>query len=152
MKKIVLVILSLQTLSNINCIASPASDQPSLTLTIKANTHNTRGLIGDLHDTLQETQHAITNFPQTLSSMLPSVNNLQKLLLCGSIIGLGYTCCKYGIAKLKTASKLYCKRDKPTKGQKNYDSCKSHAFFGSCFFFTGSCMLLFAQRIANLVY
>lgn len=154
MQKLVRILCCITTLYTTQCFTEPnPNTQPTLTLSLNDAAHApTKGLISDLQSTLQETQIAIANFPQTLSSMLPTVSNIQKLLLSGAIIGLGYRCCKYGIAQFNKASKLYGKRDDTEQGKRRYALSKSVALSASSFFLAGTCMLLCAQRLANLVY
>ncbi len=124
----------------------PTSGSKPLNLTIHdAAALPTKGLIGDL-------QTAVVNFPQTLSSILPTTNNMQKLLLSAAIIGLGYQCCKYGIAKFNKATELRSLSDATEKGKQRSAQSKSFALAGSGFILAGTWLLLCAQRIANFAY
>lgn len=144
MKKLLFLISVLQVIPNFANL--PTNNQHPLNITINDPTaHSTRGLIGDL-------QTAITNFPQTLSSVLPTVSNIQKLLLSGAIIGLGYQCCKYGLSKYNRATKLRSKSDDSEKGKQKFIQSKWFTLTGSGFILAGACMLLCAQRIANCAY
>lgn len=112
----------------------------------------TRGLVGDLQSTLKETQTALANLPQTLSSLLPTVTNIQKLLLSAAIIGLGYRCCKYGLSKINKAAKLYSEADATDKGKHKYAQSKSYAIAGTGFWTTGVCLLLLTQQLAHAAF
>lgn len=138
--------LCLIALTMPHLLQTSPSNQPGFTLTLNDTPNGqTRGLIKD-------TQTALANLPQTISSMLPTVNNIQKLLLSASLIGLGYQSCKYGLSKFNTASKLYNKSDDSEKGKKRYSQSKWYALAGSSFLMAGACLLWHAQRIANLAY
>ena len=145
MKKTLLVLAFI--LQDSLCFADlPINNQPPLNTTLSsASSTPHKGLIGDLQTTLN-------NLPQTISSMLPTVSNIQKLFLTAAIIGLGYQSCTYGLSKCNTATKLHSKSDDSEKGKRKYRQSTWYALAGGSFFLAGTCMLLCAQRIANFAY
>lgn len=122
------------------------NNEPALTISLNNSTHGAhRGLIKD-------TQTTLANLPQAIASMLPTVSNIQKLLLSASLIGLGYQSCKYGLSNYKTASDLYSKSNESEKDKQRYSQSKLLALTGTSFIMMGACLLWYAQRIATIAY
>jgi len=151
MKKI--LFLSIGILNTLACQATPTTPNSGLTVRLNDNQHQTRGLVGDLQSTLKETQTALANLPKTLSDLLPSVTNIQKLLLSASIIALGYRCCKYGLSHANSAWNLYTNKDTKS-GMEKLNRSRSfwHTVAAVSFFIGGSCAFLGAKKLPDMLY
>lgn len=140
MKKILFLLFILQDMHSVAQL--PHNNQTSTSATLDGASRNpNRGLVTELK-----------NLPQTISSMMPTISNIQKLLLSSALIGLGYQCCKYGLSKYNKATKLYNKVDDTEKGKNKLTQSKWHSLTGSGFLLAGAFILLSAQRIAHLAY
>ena len=140
MKKILGLLFLLQ--GTINFADLPNSNQLPSNTTLNNVTRAThKGLVSDLQ-----------NLPQTISAMMPTVSNIQKLLLSGAIIGLGYQCCRYGLSKYNSAIELRSQSNDTEKEKRKHAQSQWYALTGGSFLLAGTCLLLCAQRIANFAY
>lgn len=145
MKKVFLSLCIISLLQHATPTTSSAHTSLSITLGNPARTRS-------LQSSLKKTYTALTNLPETITPLLPTANTVQKLFLTAALIGIGYQCCKYGLAKANDTINLYPLSDDSPEDKKKRNQSRWFALSSASFLIIGTGILSLAQRIANFAY